>query len=258
MLVLLSPAKTLTPSPPNQPDLPFELTSPTCLHEAEAIVARLATWSRSQTQSELGLSESLTENVYGWHQTWTPQSLWAAGWTFRGDAFKSLDLHSFNLDDVRAAQNRLRILHGVYGALRPLDQYCPVRLEMGHRWCHHAGHPSMASFWKERLPKVLQDEAQTLPSGMILNLASTEYSSVALHGIDPSRVFTCHFLENRAGQLKSISAFAKAARGAMARFVLKNNLQSAEELESFVDRGYVYLPEESSSNDKVFVRTLAP
>ena len=116
----------------------------------------------------------------------------------------------------------------------------------------------MASFWKERLPKVLQDEAQTLPSGMILNLASTEYSSVALHGIDPSRVFTCHFLENRAGQLKSISTFAKAARGAMARFVLKNNLQSAEELESFGDRGYVYLPEEISSNHKVLVRTLAP
>jgi cytoplasmic iron level regulating protein YaaA (DUF328/UPF0246 family) len=257
MLVLLSPAKTLTPSSPHLTEFELALTSPTYLHEAEAIAARLATWSRSQTQKELALSDALTESVYAWHQTWSPTSWFAAGWTFRGDAFKSLDIQSFNLDEVHDAQKRLRILHGVYGTLRPLDQYNPIRLEMSQRWCHDANHASMASFWKERLPEVVLKEAKALPSGKILNLASAEYCDVALHGIAPERIVTCQFLESRAGKRKSISAFAKAARGAMARFVLQNDIQRSEDLEAFADRGYTFLPEESSSSNKVFARTLA-
>jgi uncharacterized protein len=257
MLVLLSPAKTLTPSCPSFPELARKLTSPKCLHEATAVAAHLATWSSNLTKSELGLSDALAKTVFEWHQTWTPNSSFAAGWTFRGDAYKSLDMQSFNLDEVHDAQKRLRILHGVYGTLRPLDQYSPVRLEMGHRGCHDPNHASMASFWKIRLPEIVSQEADALPSGLVLNLASAEYGDVALHGFDPDRVVTCRFLERRSGKMKSISAFAKAARGAMARFVLQNNIDRSEDLESFTDLGYRFIAEESSRRDKVFVRTLA-
>jgi cytoplasmic iron level regulating protein YaaA (DUF328/UPF0246 family) len=182
-----------------------------------------------------------------------------AGWTFRGDAFKSLDLPTLPQEALIAAQPRLRILHGVYGLLRPFDRFMPVRLEMGERWCHDADCNNMASFWKHRLPRVVVESADELGNGsVILNLASAEYGDVALHGVPAERIVTCAFLERRNGQLKAISSFAKTARGAMARHVLLQDIEKPKELEEFQDLGYRYSSADSTTNKKVFIRTSTP
>lgn len=258
MLVLLSPAKTLSPSLPTLSEIQNDLTEPLALQHAAAIVKRLSSWNFARTQKELKLSDTLAQRVFEWHQTWDPNAPFAAGWTFQGDAFKSLDLQSWNLRDVREAATRLRILHGVYGILRPLDRYSPVRMEMAQAWSHDAGHRNLAGFWKTHLPALVMSELKQGGHSHILNLASAEYGDVALHGIDPELVVACQFLEHKNGTLKSVSAFAKAARGAMARHVLRNRITSPNDLEGFNDKGYVYAPERSSDALKVFVRTLAP
>jgi cytoplasmic iron level regulating protein YaaA (DUF328/UPF0246 family) len=38
---------------------------------------------------------------------------------------------TFSDEDIDFAQNHLRILSGLYGVLRPLDEILPYRLEMG-------------------------------------------------------------------------------------------------------------------------------
>lgn len=235
------------------------MSSPQLIQEATDIVHALKTWSLAQTQKQLQLSDSLAAKVHAWHQAWQSQGDAAVGWTLRGDAFKSLDLPSLPHDCLVESQRRLRILHGVYGALRPLDRFMPLRLEMGERWCHHPDHKNMASFWRARLPEVVIESANALgKDSIILNLASSEYGDVALHGIPDDRVVTCVFLERRNGQLKSISSFAKTARGAMARHVLANHIASPQDLNDFSELGYVFNPEESLPNKKVFVRTLSP
>ena len=88
MLVLLSPAKTLSPTLPTLPEIQNELTDPLALQHAVAIVQRLSTWSLAKTQKELKLSDTLAQRVFEWHQSWDPASPFAAGWTFQGDAFK--------------------------------------------------------------------------------------------------------------------------------------------------------------------------
>ena len=258
MLVLLSPAKTLSPALPSLPEIQNDLTEPLALQHAVDIVERLSTWSLAKTQKELKLSDTLAQRVFNWHQTWDPNSPFAAGWTFQGDAFKSLDLQAWNLQDAHEAASRLRILHGVYGILRPLDRYSPVRLEMAQAWSHDPGHRNLAGFWKTHLPSLVMSELKQGGHSHILNLSSAEYGDVALYGIAPKLVVTCQFLENKNGALKSVSAFAKAARGAMAKHVLRNCITSPNDLEGFNDKGYVYAPERSSDALKVFVRTLAP
>ena len=257
MLVLLSPAKTLSPSIPPFPAIQDNLTTPVAIEHAKAIVQRVSTWSLAQTQKELKLSDALAQRVFQWHQDWDPEAPFAAGWTFQGDAFKSLDLHSWILPEAKEAQARLRILHGVYGVLRPLDRYCPVRLEMGQAWSHDQSHRNVAGFWRAHLPPLVMNELEQGKHRFILNLASSEYGDVALHGLDPTLSIACQFLEDKNGKLKSISAFAKAARGAMAKYVLHQRITSPEDLEGFNDKGYVYAPERSSHSLKVFVRTLA-
>jgi len=256
MLVLLSPAKTLNPDRPDA-TLDEALSSPVLIQEATAIVQTLKGWSLAQTQAQLHLSDALAAKVHAWHQAWTPEGDAVAGWTFRGDAFKSMDLPSLPHETLLATQRRLCILHGVYGLLRPMDRFMPVRLEMGERWCHDSAFNNMASFWKKRLPKVVTECADALgKDSLILNLASAEYGDVALHGVPAERVVTCTFLERRNGQLKAISSFAKTARGAMARHVLLHGIHTPSELDEFCELGYRFSSEESTPNKKIFIRTL--
>ena len=71
-------------------------------------------------------------------------------------------------------------------------------------------------------------------------------------------MISCAFLERKGDALKNVSAYAKAARGAMARFVLTHDIQGAKELEQFDGLGYQFDQELSSPEKKVFTRTLAP
>jgi len=45
-----------------------------------------------------------------------------------------------------------------------------------------------------------------------------------------------------------ISFFAKKARGAFARFVIKNKAESIDDLKLFNDLGYVFLKKDSHNN----------
>ena len=117
MLVLLSPSKTLKPSP--CPLGERALIVPTGLQDAMVTMDVLRLWSPSRIQEAMKVSPTLAAKVALWHEQWTPASNHAAGWTFQGDAFKSLDMGSFDGSGVNAAQTRLRILHGLYGMLKP-------------------------------------------------------------------------------------------------------------------------------------------
>ena len=256
MLILLSPAKTLKPTNPSANHLASALTAPVFLDDAEALAKALSEWNLSTTMTKLKLSEIMAVRVMEWHKTWCPSGGHAAGWTFQGDAFKSLDLASFEENQIHAAQRRLRILNGAYGMLRPLDKYRPVRLEMGHNWCPLEGCNTMSQFWRPKLKSQLLRESADLGTPKILNLASAEYGDVALNGRPTQEVVSCVFLEQKGQTLKSVSAYAKAARGAMARFVLTHAIHSENDLQHFDGLGYRYDKERSSPEKKVFTRTL--
>ena len=258
MLILLSPAKTLAPSAPLPGQSDAALTQAEGLDIATSIVSALKTWSRKELAQRMKLSPTLAEKVHRWHQDWQPDSDFAAGWTFKGDAFKSLDLASASEEVVRRAQSRLRIVHAVYGLLRPLDQYAPVRLEMAQHWSPMADRANMHQHWKERLPELVGGHLHESRQSWILNLASAEYSQTALHGRPSEKVVTCQFLEDKGGQFRSVSAFAKAARGAMARHVLEQDLTSPHELVGFRELGYAHNPEKSAPGLLVFTRPSRP
>ena len=258
MLILLSPAKTLNPTNPSAEKHSEALTTPVFLEHAKAFATAVSAWDLNDTMANLKLSESMGLRAMKWHEDWQEKGGHAAGWTFQGDAFKSLDLASFCEDQIGGAQRRLRILNGAYGMLRPLDRYRPVRLEMGHKGCPLKGFNSMSQFWRPKLTTQLQLESEALGTPQILNLASAEYGDVALYGRPAADVISCAFLEQKGGAMKSVSAYAKAARGAMARFVLTHDIQDAKELEKFDSLGYRFDKKLSSPEKKVFTRTLAP
>jgi len=254
MLVLLSPAKTLRLDLAT-PMSPSGLTRPVFQDDAEVLMAQLRTWSKARLKRDMALSDALADTVHAWHQRWVHAAPLAAGDAFAGDAFKSLGFPEMPSPVREEGQRRLRILHGLYGALSPFDAYRPVRLEMGQRWKPLPGIGSLAAFWAAKLPEHLRLEAQTHGHGHLLNLASAEYATPALKSLPLSTVTTCQFLESRGTGFRSVSAFAKAARGAMARFVLSEGITDPNDLKTFDGLGYRYNAQESGAHSMVFTRT---
>lgn len=253
MLVLLSPAKTIKPEPCPWPEL--STTKSAGMQQAQTIMSQLKLWSLERLRSEMKLSDKLASTVLEWHRQWRLDSKNAAGMCFHGDAFKSLDLGSLDEMEFNKAQQNLRILHGVYGLLRPLDGYAPVRLEMAQSWSPDAKHKTMSSYWKPQLPDLIRQEMTRGNHAWILNLASAEYGNVALGGLHEWPVVECEFLEIKAGKPKNISSFSKTARGAMARYAIQQNVQSAEDLKAFNNLGYALDKTASSKLKLVFTRT---
>ena len=88
----------------------------------------------------------------------------------------------------------------------------------------------------------------------MLNLASIEYmKAVPTKQLVPPLV-TASFKEIRDGEPRVISFLAKRARGLMARFIVRNRIESPAGLLDFKAEGYGYRADLSHPELLVFVR----
>src|SRR5690606_10322136 len=131
-LILLSPAKTLDPTP--RPDV-AGTTTPDFLAEAEQLVERLRVCSPKALPKLMDISDKMPaekhERYRHWSRPLTPENAAPTILAFRGDVYRGLDADSLDGNALAFAQKQLRILSGLYGLLRPLDLIQPYRLEMG-------------------------------------------------------------------------------------------------------------------------------
>jgi cytoplasmic iron level regulating protein YaaA (DUF328/UPF0246 family) len=176
-----------------------------------------------------------------------------AALAFDGDTYQGLEAGSLDPDEMAWAQDHLRILSGLYGILRPLDAIQPYRLEMGSRLRTRRG-KSLYDYWGDSLAKALNRAAEAVGASILVNCASQEYfGAVATKALVP-QVVTPSFLEDKDGQTRTVSFFAKRARGAMARFVVQNRVTDATALQDFDNGGYRYRADLSSPDAPAFVR----
>ena len=91
-------------------------------------------------------------------------------------------------------------------------------------------------------------------NNFIINLASKEYSNILETSSLNSTIIDCIFHEKSNNSLKVVGSYSKVARGSMANFIVKNKLESIEDLKKFSEMGYNFLSNESSNTKLVFVR----
>ncbi len=254
MLALISPAKKLEFDPSKNG---AGVTQPAFLDESEALIAVLRGLAPARIKALMGLSDKLTDlNVARYKNFSTPfdtGNAAAAAYTFRGDTYVGLDADSLSAEDIAYAQGTLRILSGLYGLLRPLDLMQPYRLEMGTKLTNPRGE-DLYDFWAGLLTGACNDALKDHKDKTVISLASNEY----IKAIDPARLtggfVTCHFKELKAEGPKVIGLFAKRARGAMARYMIQNRVETPEGLKDFNADGYEFQPSLSSDTDFVFLR----
>ena len=254
MLMVISPAKTLDYDTPPVID---KSTQPRFVEHSVELIEVLREKSPQDIAKLMSLSDKLaSHNVarYGsWERESTPQNAKQALLAFKGDVYTGLNAEDFSTDDFAFAQQHLRMLSGLYGLLRPLDLMQPYRLEMGTKLVNPRG-KDLYTFWGERISQWLNEDLEAQGDQVLLNLASQEYFGAVKPKALNARVIDTVFKDQKNGQYKIISFYAKKARGLMARYVIKERLQDPEGLKDFNLDGYRFDAVSSSENQLVFLR----
>lgn len=250
MLTVISPAKRLDWAARD-----VEMTQPAFQDDADKLARTAKGLSQKELASLMDLSPDLAKLNADRFKRFADgkDDVRPAALAFAGDTYQGLEAASLDDDAMRFAQDRLRILSGLYGILRPLDAIQPYRLEMGSRMKTRKG-PSLYAYWGDRLAQALNAEALALGTDTLVNCASVEYFSA----VDPKAldltVITPQFLEDKPGGPKIVSFFAKKARGAMARFIVDRRLTDPASILDFDTGGYAHLPELSTPDKPAFLR----
>ena len=203
--------------------------------------------------SLMSLSDKLASLNFDRYQSWKAEKKISdnskpALLVFKGDVYQGLQAEDFKKGDLNFAQKHLRILSGLYGALKPLDVMNPYRLEMGTK-LQINGWKNLYEFWGESVKKDLLKDSDT-----IVNLASNEYYKVLGNISDEAKVVSPVFKDYKNGNYKIISFYAKKARGLMARFIIQNRIKKTDELVDFDLDGYKYSKADSTTDSPVFLR----
>lgn len=260
MLTVISPAKTLD----------FESSSritghsqPDFLDQAGELIEHLRQLSPPKVAELMTISTELADLNFGrylnWHLPFSPDNARQALLAFRGDVYQGIQADAMSGEDLEWLQDRLRILSGLYGLLRPLDLIQPYRLEMGTRLANCRG-ADLYRFWGDQLTVSLNRQlAAITPAGrepVLVNLASKEYFRAVSPRKLQARVITPVFRDWKRNQYRVISFFAKKARGMMVNYLTRQRIEDPELLKQFTDGGYRYQAPLSSEREWVFTREM--
>ena len=153
--MVISPAKSLN----FESNLPTEKNSnPYFLAEANRINELIKDKSPSELSKLMKISDKLGNLNWKRNQNFkTPfnkQNARPAIYTFDGDVYTGLDIYTLPTEKIKALQNSLRILSGLYGVLKPLDLIQPYRLEMGTKISIN-GSSNLYEYWSNDITKFL-------------------------------------------------------------------------------------------------------
>ncbi|MGI3170120.1 peroxide stress protein YaaA [Pseudooceanicola sp. C21-150M6] len=252
MLIVISPAKRL-----DWTARPDPMTRPDFLEEANSLARTMRNRSLTEIKRLMSLSDDLArlnrDRFRAFSDDPEDGDLRPAVLAFAGDTYQGLDAGSFGPEDQAWAGDRLRILSGLYGLLRPFDGIQPYRLEMGTR-LHTRRGESLYDYWRDIPARALNAQAEATGTGWLLNCASQEYFGAVDRDRLNLQVISPVFLEDRDGKGRVVSFFAKKARGAMARFAITNRITDPAGLEAFDLGGYRFDPEGSAPGAPCFRR----
>lgn len=254
MKVILSPAKSINEEVEYGDANPTQAVFP---DEASKLAGKLAKLSAKQIKKLMGVSNDLAELNYNRYQNWSADDTNSkpAGYLFSGSAYKALDFTSLNNKEQVLGQDKLRILSGLYGVLKPLDLIQPYRLEMGSSFKVTPKVTNLYKFWGDKIRKQLESEMEA--DEILVNAASSEYFKAAQLDKMKNRVITTVFKDKaKDGSYKVNMTYAKLARGQMVRFLIEDKIDTAEELKTFDRKGFYFSPNDSTDTEFVYLREI--
>ena len=254
MIITLSPSKgqdfeTATPSK--------LFTLPEQLDDSQILINEAKKLDMESVRELMSVSENISklnvQRFQDWQLPFNTNNAKAALFAFKGDVYSGIRKDEYDDGDLAYAQDHLRILSGLYGALRPMDLIQPYRLEMKTRLDNPRGE-NLYQFWGERITEKLNESLQNQEEKTLVNLASNEYYKSVKPKLIDGNILNISFKEVKDGKSRILAVYAKKARGMMADFIIRNRIESPEGIQDFDTAGYQYDPTLSTKDKWVFER----
>ena len=221
MRIIISPAKKMN----QDMDSLAWTTLPTFLDKTRQLLAILRTMDYAQLKQLWRCNDQIAAlNFQRIQDMDLTAALTPAILAYEGIQYQYMAPGVFTYDEFDYIQERLRILSGFYGLLRPFDGVRPYRLEMQAKLAV-AGQKDLYGFWGSTLAKALEQETDT-----IIDLASKEYSKAVSDHLSPStRLIGCVFAQQAGDKLAEKGTLCKMARGEMVRFLAETKARQPED-----------------------------
>ncbi|WP_201548723.1 peroxide stress protein YaaA [Psychrobacter fjordensis] len=259
MYFLLSPAKSLNETDAIPLNLGNYYSQPELIEHSQVLMQVLKSKEPIDLQELMSISNDLAQLNAARNQQWhwskeqpftdNTNAAKPAGYLFDGDVYTGLDMYHMDKDTTIYVNEHLSILSGLYGVLKPLDLIQPYRLEMGTKLKNERGN-NLYEFWGEEVTEVINARMADSDDKTLINLASNEYFKSVKKKALKADIITPRFEDEKNGQYKVISFYAKKARGLMVKYAADNKLTNAEQLKQFDLAGYYYC--EAASDDKTW------
>ena len=259
MYFLLSPAKSLNETDAIPLNLGNYYSQPELIEHSQVLMQVLKSKEPIDLQELMSISNDLAQLNAARNQQWhwskeqpftdNTDAAKPAGYLFDGDVYTGLDMYHMDKDTTIYVNEHLGILSGLYGVLKPLDLIQPYRLEMGTKLKNERG-DNLYEFWGEEVTEVINVRMADSDDKTLVNLASNEYFKSVKKKTLKADIITPRFEDEKNGQYKVISFYAKKARGLMVKYAADNKLTNAEQLKQFDLAGYYYC--EAASDDKTW------
>ncbi|MEY8412263.1 peroxide stress protein YaaA [Lachnospiraceae bacterium 62-26] len=248
MRIIISPAKKMNMDADAFPTPVL----PVFLEETELLKDWIRTLSFEEAQALWNCNGKIAElNYRRFLDMDLRRNLTPALISYEGIQYQYMAPEVFTQKEWDYVQERLRILSGFYGVLKPLDGVVPYRLEMQAK-AGVNGKKNLYEFWEDRLYQEIHEK-----DGVILNLASKEYSRCIEKYLKQEDTFiTCVFGEWKSGKVIQKGTQAKMARGEMVRFMAERGIEDVEEIRRFDRLGYQFQEELSSDREYIFIRSV--
>lgn len=246
MIAIISPSLTMK----NCSDDFFDLSLPSQIEMSKKIVEEIRKLSEKDLEKVLSVSSKVGQlNFERYQNLKFDKSGGAAILSYTGTVYKNIKASIFDDEEIKFCSEHIRILSGLYGVLRPYDSIYEYRLELKTK-INILGNEDLYKYFQDSMYKNLIHHDRK-----IVNLCSSEYSKVIIPYLSNEDEFlTCSFKINKNGILKSMSTDAKASRGSMVNFIVKNKINDFESLKNFNDNGYTFNERLSNSREYVFVK----
>ena len=252
MKIIISPAKSLDFETPVATNLH---TQPQFLEDSVKLNKKLKTLSRKKIGDFMSISKDLAALNYERNQNWslpfTTENSKQAIFAFTGEVFRGIDVTTLEEEKLPVLQDRLRILSGLYGLLKPLDLIQAYRLEMGKK-LKVGRTENLYKFWGDKIADTLN--AELADDDLLINLASSEYFKAVNQKVLKVPMITPVFKDFKNGEYKTIMTFAKKARGLMVRYIIDNDVITIDALKGFDIDGYGFAESMSTETELFFTR----
>ncbi len=240
MKIIISPAKTFKIRK-------LQNMNNKCLFEDKKneLVSIMKTKSEEALKMMWKCSDKIANESYNLYQKFDSSAKGSAIASFYGIQYQYMDIDSL-VEEIDYLEKHLRILSGLYGILRPLDQIARYRLDFEDKFIN------MYDFWEDEIRNYFKGEK-------IIDLASKEYGQNIYKYLDimPLKIeFKEEISKDGCIKLKTKATSSKILRGRMLNYMAKNNIVEINELKNFSCDEYSFSDEFSDENKFVFVKSL--